>query len=347
MSASKKFDAIADGEETSAKFDVTTDNVDGQEVGVREKLDGSTDGTKLSVKFDGTTDDVDGQEVSASKKFDGSADGEETSAKFDGTTDNVDGQEVGVREELDGSTDGTKLSAKFDGTTDDVDGQEVSASEKFDAIADGEETSTKFDVTTDNVDGQEERVKTKLNIHNMNNSLRVIVNGDKGNPLFAVGYSFTKPSKEKKKIMKCHKRKGKAKIGRYQRPGNTRKRKVYISLPSVVEVRNDDEGTVSSISTETGRTRHSFHRGLLRSKKLVKSLTDDNQKKTQTIHVLKKKIDSLNQEFVREKRAANTVIAASKVEGEKLMATAESLIEKLDRRKICSEEMKSKGNLER
>ena len=63
--------------------------------------------------------------------------------------------------------------------------------------------------------------------------------------------------------------------------------------------------------------------------------------------VLKKKIDRLNKEFVREKKAANTLIAASRVEGEKLMATAESLIEKLDRRKICSEEMKSKENLER
>ena len=55
----------------------------------------------------------------------------------------------------------------------------------------------------------------------------------------------------------------------------------------------------------------------------------------------------MNQEFVREKRAANTVIAASKVEGEKLMATAESFIEESDRIKICREEMKSKENLER
>ena len=39
----------ADGTEVSAKFDGTTENVDGQEVGVREKLDGSTDGTKLSA----------------------------------------------------------------------------------------------------------------------------------------------------------------------------------------------------------------------------------------------------------------------------------------------------------
>ena len=163
--------------------------------------------------------------------------------------DNVDGEEVSVRETFGGSADGTKVPSTFDGRQD---------------IIDGEEAGVK---------------KTKLNIDNTNKPIRVIVNGDKGNPLFAVGYSFPKPSKEKKKSMKCHKRKGKAKIGRVLRPGNIRKRNVSISLPSVVEVRTDDEGTVSSMSTETGHTKHSFHRGLLRSKKLVKSLTDDNKKK--------------------------------------------------------------------
>ena len=47
-----------------------------------------------------------------------------------------------------------------------------------------------------------------------------------------------------------------------------------------------------------------------------------------TINVLKKKIDRLNKEFVREKKAGNALIEKNRVEGDKLMAAAESLIAK-------------------
>ena len=40
--------------------------------------------------------------------------------------------------------------------------------------------------------------KTKVNIGNANKPISVIISGDKGNPLFAVGYSFPELAKEKK-----------------------------------------------------------------------------------------------------------------------------------------------------
>ena len=66
-----------------------------------------------------------------------------------------------------------------------------------------------------------------------------------------------------------------------------------------------------------------------------------------TINVLKKKTDRLNKELVREKKAGNALIEKKRVERDKLMAAAESLIAKSDRTKICLEEIKSKENLER
>ena len=104
-----------------------------------------------------------------------------------------------------------------------------------------------------------------------------------------------------------------------------------MSVPSFVKVCKDDEGTMSSISTETGNTKFNLQRGLVRSRKLVKSLTDNRKRDAIKIDLLTKKINQMNHELYKEKKAANVLIERSQEEAKKIMASAESLIVESDR----------------
>ena len=107
------------------------------------------------------------------------------------------------------------------------------------------------------------------------------------------------------------------------------KRKTAKATPSLIATIIDtdlkDEATISSLSTESDRM-HNLKRCLSTSKKQVKYLKDDNKKYKTRIDLLTKKINQMNNELRKEKKAANILLAQSRRENQDVLTDAETTI---------------------
>ena len=99
--------------------------------------------------------------------------------------------------------------------------------------------------------------------------------------------------------------------------------------------------TVSSLSNETVR-KDSMERSLARREKQVQCLKLDNKKNTRKIAKLSKELTIVKQQFMKEKRTANTLLESSQKESAKVLEHAKSLIRESKGLKKSFDEMKSK-----
>ena len=150
--------------------------------------------------------------------------------------------------------------------------------------------------------------------------------------------------KYKNQVMKCHKRKGKSKIGRTVRR-TYKPKKTSSGVPSTITLVSDEKGTVSSISTDISTTCN-IKRSLARSKKQVQTLKVDNTKNASKIKILTEKLHEMNQAFIKEKKATNAIIASSRKESAEVLEIAKSLIQQSKHLKRDAEEMKAKEKVD-
>ena len=159
-------------------------------------------------------------------------------------------------------------------------------------------------------------------------------------PAFAACTMSSESTRETRKSKKIFKRK--SKFGRSLR----KKRKPVPSVrqpsvPSFVKMDATVASTVSSLSNETVR-KDSMERSLARREKQVKCLKLDNKKNTRKIAKLSKELTIVKQQFMKEKKTANTLLESSEKESAKVLEHAKSLIQESKGLKKCFDEMKSK-----
>ena len=85
-----------------------------------------------------------------------------------------------------------------------------------------------------------------------------------------------------------------------------------------------------------------MQRSIARGKKQVQALKLNNKKKETEITKLKREINELNKEFIKEKKASNEILESSRIECMEALATAKSLIDESRLLKRAAEEIKTK-----
>lgn len=107
----------------------------------------------------------------------------------------------------------------------------------------------------------------------------------------------------------------------------------------------NDKDTLSSISTDMDR-KTNIQRSLARSKKQVQAMKLENKKNQTKINKLTEKLNQMNQEFVKEKKATNKILESSRKESTEVLATAKSLIQESRQLKRAAEEIKTKEKID-
>ena len=156
---------------------------------------------------------------------------------------------------------------------------------------------------------------------------RIIVNGDRGKPLFAAGCVFSKSPQHVKRIMKCHKRRGKGKIGKRLQPKRKRASMIELpsSVPSPITLDDNEKATISSIKTYKSRYDNT-NRCLERSKKQTQALKLYNTKRKTKIKEITKQLNLMKSFSREEHKAANMLIESSRQKSAEVLATKNPLI---------------------
>ena len=121
-------------------------------------------------------------------------------------------------------------------------------------------------------------------------------------------------------------------------------RKSSVRVPSCITVDENDKATLSSISTDMDR-KTNMQRSLARNKKQVQAMNLVNKKNQTKINQLTEKLNEMNQQFIKEKKATNTILESSRIESAEALATAKSLIHESRLLKRAAEEIKQRKRL--
>ena len=89
-----------------------------------------------------------------------------------------------------------------------------------------------------------------------------------------------------------------------------------------------------------------MQRSLARNKKQVQAMNLENKKNQTKINQLTEKLNEMNKEFIKEKKATNTILESSRIESAEVLATAKSLIHESRLLKRAAEEIKTKEKVD-